>query len=85
LNTFSPKKNVGSNISEKKIQDSDESFLMSVLPDMKEMNSKQKRRFKIEILKIVGDILSKFSYRPTPEPFSNSTSTPSSIINNDLL
>lgn len=58
---------------------------MSVLPDMKEMNSEQKRRFKIGILKMAGDILSEFSYRPTPEPFSNSTSTPSSIINNDLL
>jgi len=82
---FQSKKNVGSNISEKKIQDPDESFLMSVLPDMKEMNSEQKRRFKIGILKMAGDILSEFSYRPTPEPFSNSTSTPSSIINNDLL
>lgn len=82
---FQSKKNAGSNISEKKIKDPDESFLMSVLPDMKEMNSEQKRRFKIGILKIAGDILSEFSYRPTPEPFSNSASTPSSIINNDLL
>lgn len=32
---FQSKKNVGSNISEKKIKDPDESFLMSVLPDMK--------------------------------------------------
>lgn len=47
---------------------------MSVLPDMKEMNSEQ-NRFKIGILKIAGDILSEFSYRPTPEPFSNFTST----------
>lgn len=82
---FQSKKNVGLNISKKKIQDPDESFLMSVLPDMIEMNSEQKKRFKIGILKMAGDILSEFSYRPTPKSFSNFTSTPSSIINNDLL
>lgn len=39
-------------------QDADVSFLMSVLPDMKEMTSAQKRKFKIQILKVAGDILS---------------------------
>lgn len=56
---FQSQKNVGSNISEKKILDPDESFMMSVLPDMKEMNSEQKRRFKIGILKMAGYILSE--------------------------
>lgn len=39
--------------------DPDYSFLLSVLPDMQEMNSEQKRRFKIGILNLAGQILKK--------------------------
>lgn len=38
-------------------EDSDFSFLKSLLPDIKNMNNSQKRKFKIGVLKIVDEIL----------------------------
>ncbi|XP_055586710.1 uncharacterized protein LOC129739324 [Uranotaenia lowii] len=39
------------------INDSDALFMLSVLPDLRRMNETQKRRFKIGILNLSGDIL----------------------------
>lgn len=48
-----------SNSSDGQNPDPDYSFLLSVLPDMQEMNGEQKRRFKIGILNLAGQILKK--------------------------
>jgi hypothetical protein len=40
-------------------EDPDMSFLKSVLPDMREMNAEQKRRFKIGILSLAQEILAE--------------------------
>lgn len=40
-------------------QDSDASFLISLVPDISEMNMEQKRRFKIAFLSLASDILSE--------------------------
>ncbi|KAL1490357.1 hypothetical protein ABEB36_013068 [Hypothenemus hampei] len=65
------------------LEDPDVSFLMSLLPDLKEMNDKQKRRFKIEILNAARNILDGAAETmnrsikndrtpPEPETYTNS-------------
>jgi len=77
---FQSKKNTSKIVHENKPQDPEVSFLMSVLPDFKEMNADQKRRFKIGILNLAGNILNENTYKPTLEPFNNPTSSASSTM-----
>lgn len=56
---FESKKVGNKNICQQVHADPDISFLMSVVPDMKKMNDNQRRRFKIEVLKAAGNILSE--------------------------
>jgi hypothetical protein len=50
---YQSRKNSGQN----DVEDADLSFFKSVLPDMREMNAEQKRRFKIGILNLAQQIL----------------------------
>nr|CAD7411071.1 unnamed protein product [Timema poppensis] len=59
--------------------DPDLAFVKSVLPDMKEMNNYQKRRFKIGILNLAGQILSE--YKPTVSPVLSASSASSTTMN----
>lgn len=55
-------------------RDSDVLFLMSLLPDLKRMNDHQKRTYKIEILRLGGDILNEHhhsSAQPNGGPSSS--------------
>ncbi|KAK7868962.1 hypothetical protein R5R35_002594 [Gryllus longicercus] len=45
-------------------EDADFLFLRSILPDMKEMNKAQKRKFKIGILNLAGEILNEIESCP---------------------
>jgi hypothetical protein len=58
---------------ENKQEDPDLSFLKSILPDMKEMTGDQKRRFKVGILNLAGQILSESTVSPA-QCFSSSSS-----------
>lgn len=77
---FQSKKNTSKIVHENKPQDPEVSFLMSVLPDFKEMNADQKRRFKIGILNLAGNILNENTYKPTLESFKNPTFSASSTM-----
>lgn len=70
--------------SEKNTEDPDRAFLISVLPDMKKMTDTQKRKFKIGILKLAGEILegnrtSNSSIQQMISPLSESSSNRSNI------
>lgn len=43
--------------------------------DMKEINADKKRRFKIGVLHLSGNVLNENTYKPTSEPFTNPTSS----------
>ena len=59
-----------------KYDDADYSFLMSVLPNMRKMTEEQKRRFKIGILTMAGNILGeKPPANVSCEDFSPGSST----------
>ncbi|XP_050444008.1 transcription factor Adf-1-like [Adelges cooleyi] len=74
---FQSKKNK-TGTSEKAPQDPDVSFLMSLLPDMKDMNKDQKRRYKIGILNMAMNILNEKNVDTTT---TSNNSTP--LINLD--
>ena len=54
----------------RKVLNADAEFLHSLLPDVTSMNSHQKRKFKIEVLKLIDDCLNESS---TSSWLSNST------------
>lgn len=69
---------------EKNTEDPDRAFLISMLPDMKKMTDSQKRKFKIGILNLAGEILeenrtSNSSVQQMISPLSESSSNPSNI------
>lgn len=64
-------------VTEKKTENPDLDFFKSILPDMREMNADQKRRFKIGVLNLAGQILSEYTPSALPQnpcqPLSQST------------
>lgn len=53
------------------------------MSDIKEMNTDQKRRIKIVILNLTGNILNKHTYKTNSVPFTKSTSLTSSSTSQD--
>ncbi|KAG8233810.1 hypothetical protein J437_LFUL008030 [Ladona fulva] len=66
-----------------KTNDPDLDFFKSILPDMREMSNDQKRRFKIGILNLAGQILSELHASVLPVlSYSSSSSTTINSFNN---
>lgn len=60
--------------------DADKLFLLSLLPDLKKMTDKQKRKYKVGILNLAGEILDEPQVSHTSAPLFSPTSSDSSLV-----